>query len=109
MAKNILIVALAWFAGFLVLGSIFGSAGAVWWSLWGTILGVGDIVVLIVRNIRNNREKARELELGDAYFGEREYDRAIKAYSRAVQIDPNYADAYAGLGNAYTNTQESSS
>ena len=27
MAKNILIVALAWFAGFLVLGSLFGAAG----------------------------------------------------------------------------------
>jgi len=30
------------------------------------------------------------------------FDRAIEAYSKAIELRPFYADAHAGLGNAYT-------
>jgi cytochrome c-type biogenesis protein CcmH/NrfG len=30
------------------------------------------------------------------------FDQAIEAYSEAIRLRPSYADAYAGLGNAYT-------
>ena len=40
--------------------------------MWGSIIGVGEIVVVTALSINHNREKARELELGDAHFGKGE-------------------------------------
>jgi len=42
-------------------------------------------------------------EKGKNYHLNKEYDKAIEAYTKAIAIDPNYAGAYIGLGNAYNN------
>lgn len=39
---------------------------------------------------------------GAAYASNRDYDRAIADYTRAIEIDPKYARAYDGRGIAYT-------
>ena len=36
-----------------------------------------------------------------AYISKGDYDSAISACNRAIQIDPNYADAHINLGDAY--------
>ena len=39
---------------------------------------------------------------GDAYHNQEKYDKAIEYYSKALEIDPNFIDAYISLGFTYT-------
>ncbi|MBN3939407.1 serine protease, partial [Nostoc sp. NMS9] len=38
--------------------------------------------------------------LGDALYDQKKLDAAVAAYEKAIQLNPNYADAYYNLGNA---------
>ena len=38
---------------------------------------------------------------GNAYLDAYKLDKAIKAFAKAIEIDPKYADAYFGRGKAY--------
>ena len=38
---------------------------------------------------------------GMVYYKEREYDKAIGAFSEVIKRDPNHAEAYYNRGNAY--------
>ena len=38
---------------------------------------------------------------GNAYHSEADYDRAIQAFSGAIELKPDYAEAYFNRGNAY--------
>jgi tetratricopeptide (TPR) repeat protein len=38
---------------------------------------------------------------GAAYGGKGDYDQAIADCTRAIRLDPNYADAYSNRGAAY--------
>lgn len=42
-----------------------------------------------------------QLELGQRYLAEANYEEAIVAFNKVIEIDPNYADAYVYLGQAY--------
>lgn len=44
----------------------------------------------------------RQLELGDRYLIEFEYDKAMLAYSKALMIEPKQMAAYQGLSDAFT-------
>jgi len=39
--------------------------------------------------------------IGNEYYGERDYDKAIDAYTQAIRLNPNIAEAYFCRGNAY--------
>ena len=39
---------------------------------------------------------------GIDYANKKDYDRAIADYTQAIRLDPNYASAYTGRGNAYS-------
>ena len=39
---------------------------------------------------------------GIAYVQEREYDKAIEDYTKAIRLKPDYAGAYANRGYAYS-------
>ena len=39
--------------------------------------------------------------LGNDYYKQRNLDAAIGAYSKAIELNPDYAEAYCGLGVAY--------
>ena len=41
------------------------------------------------------------LSSGNEYYNKRQYERAIKDYSKAIQLNPNSATAYFNRGNAY--------
>jgi tetratricopeptide (TPR) repeat protein len=41
------------------------------------------------------------VQLGDLYSGEREYDKAIPEYVRAIALNPNLSDAHYRLGTDY--------
>ena len=44
---------------------------------------------------------ARNLDLGNKYLLSEDYDSAISAFSKAIEIDSMNADAYIGRGDAY--------
>ena len=47
-------------------------------------------------------KKAEEYcNLGAAYRAKGKYDKAIKVYNQAIKLDPDYAQAYHGLGVTY--------
>ena len=51
------------------------------------------------------RQKRREAAIhnnhGLAYQEEGDYDRAIESFTKAIELNPNYAEAYNNRGNAY--------
>ena len=40
--------------------------------------------------------------LGEQYYNNKDYNKAIIEFNKAIILDPNYADAYIKCGNAYT-------
>ncbi|MBF0563777.1 MAG: AAA family ATPase [Nitrospirae bacterium] len=54
---------------------------------------------------QNNNSKNKDAEIyfnsGLAYVGKRDYDKAVDAFTRAIEITPQYADAYYHRGMAY--------
>jgi tetratricopeptide (TPR) repeat protein len=48
-----------------------------------------------------NVRKQKYFESGQKYFAEGKYHEAMIQYSNAIQIDPNFAQGYYGLGEAY--------
>lgn len=42
-----------------------------------------------------------QLELGQRYLEEMDYEQAVVAFTAAIEIDPRNADAYLGLADAY--------
>jgi len=48
-----------------------------------------------------NKEAEAYLHLGNLYFDSGELEHAIRTYSKAIGLDPDYLDAYKSRGNAY--------
>lgn len=71
-----------------------GAAFVVLAFLIAVLVGVG------IYNAPGNR-MARLLNLGDKYLTAQEYEQAVAAYGRAIEIDPKDMDAYLGLAEAY--------
>lgn len=57
---------------------------------------------------KNNKYLAAliELEQGNNFYFRKDYQNAISAYSRAIGISPNFAEAYNNRGNAYVQMQQ---
>ena len=54
------------------------------------------------RQTAEARDRAREyLELGEKEAGAHRYDEAIAHYDAAIQLQPDYAEAYNDRGHAY--------
>lgn len=47
-----------------------------------------------------------ELEQGNHFYFKRDYQSAIQAYSRAINLNPNFAEAYNNRGNSYFQLQQ---
>ena len=69
--------ALAWFIAPVLLNGLFGARRDRLVGFgWASMIVVGAIVAKTSEeHQRDNREKERELEMGDAYFGNGEYDQ----------------------------------
>ena len=52
--------------------------------------------------VKNNTETCEMFfNRGYAYYDKKQYDEAIKDYTEAIRLDPNYAWAYNNRGNVY--------
>jgi TolB-like protein/Flp pilus assembly protein TadD len=69
------------------------------------LTAIGDLKAAIIE-----RKRALELDpvnpllssaLGEAFYQNREFDRAIQQNSRSLQLDPSYAIALVNIGRAY--------
>lgn len=48
-----------------------------------------------------SREAIEQMELGEKYLRERDYESAIEAFSRCIELDPEKTDAYLMLSEIY--------
>jgi serine/threonine protein kinase/tetratricopeptide (TPR) repeat protein len=65
---------------------------------------LGERGVPLVKNYTQNLEAYRLYLQGISFWNRREgadLERAVQSFKKAIGIDPNYALAYAGLGDAY--------
>ena len=72
---------------------------------WGAIGGVVVIIVALmigigIYNMPENR-LSRQLDLGQKYLSEQNYEQAAIEFDKAIEIEPKNADAYLGMADAY--------
>lgn len=56
---------------------------------------------VIIKNASDARQYAEQMELGEKYLAELDYESAVAIYMAAIGIEPKSADAYIGLAEAY--------
>jgi len=69
------------------------------------ILIMGIIIILIGGNTPAKRYE-QYLSLGDKYLTELNYEKAIVAYTKAIEIEPRNMAAYLNLAEAYASTRD---
>ena len=66
------------------------------------IITVGiTTIVLITSGSSVEKRLKKQLSLGERYISEMEYEKAVVAYKKAVEINPKNVDANIGLAEAY--------
>ncbi len=73
-------------------------------KIWPIILIVIIIAIAAGVIIFNSTDTARfrkQLNLGQRYLSEMNYEEAVVAFNQAIEIDPRSVDAYLGLADAY--------
>ena len=59
------------------------------------------IVIFIIRSNSPSSRFQEQLELGNRYLSEMNYEQAVAAFEAAIEIDPKNVEAYKGLVDAY--------
>ena len=71
------------------------------------VIGIGVGGFIYIKSVAlPKKEVQRNLDLGDKYLTEMDYDNAIVAYKAAIDIDPKCENAYLGLGRTYKELAE---
>ncbi len=81
-----------------------GSAGkriAVIAVLIAVIIGAVLTIILVIAGSRTSQAVREQMSLGEKYMSDEDYDEAIIAFEKAIEIDPNNIDAYKKLAEAY--------
>lgn len=72
---------------------------------WGIIGGIAVVLVALIIGISIYNTPAnrlsRQLDLGNRYLEEQNYEQAIVEFDKAIAIDPMSVDAYLGKAEAY--------
>lgn len=74
------------------------------WKILLITLGVITIAVIAGSILYNNSDTVKlkkQLDLGEKYLAEMNYEEAVVAFNQAIEIDPRSADAYLGLADAH--------
>ena len=83
-------------------------------KIWPIMVGVGAVVLIavlatvfvFVLGKGGSRELKEQLDLGEKYLNELDYEQAIASYEMAIEIDPKSEDAYIGLATVYEAMEE---
>lgn len=70
----------------------------------GAVIAFCGIIIVIVLMLRGNatdKRLAKQLDLGNSYMDELNYEQAIVAFEEAIKIDPKSEEAYICLANVY--------
>ncbi|WP_031554944.1 tetratricopeptide repeat protein [Oribacterium sp. FC2011] len=59
------------------------------------------LIVCLCACVSNAQKIHKQLELGNKFLAELDYEQAILAFNKVIKIDPKNTDAYMGLGDAY--------
>jgi tetratricopeptide (TPR) repeat protein len=54
---------------------------------------------------QDQRQAYQQYQRGQEFLSAEQYDRAVDAFQSATKLDPNFTDAYYGLGKAYMGLQ----
>lgn len=58
-------------------------------------------LVVVLTACGNSKSVERQLDLGQKYLDDMNYDKAIAAFESAIEIEPEIVDSYVGLAKAY--------
>ena len=70
------------------------------------IIALGVILSIHIHSAKQWEALAIQLDLGNKYLNELDYEQAIIAYEAAIEIDPMSVDAYLGLADTYINMED---
>ena len=79
-------------------------------KIWAVCIGILLLLVLIVgalviRNTSTNKKYKEQLDLGDRYLQELDYENAELCYKEAIEIAPKQAKPYIQLATVYVETE----
>jgi len=86
-----------------VLKSLDGLASQLRQKLGESLSSVQKFATPLEQATTSSLEALKEFSVGRAAHGRFDYEQAIPHLQRAVELDPNFGMAYAGLGVAYNN------
>ena len=74
----------------------------------GLVIGIAAVLVVLLGVLAGvflyggaGRNLAKQLDLGNRYLEEMDYEQAVIAFTKALEIDPMSVDAHLGLVEAY--------
>lgn len=65
------------------------------------VIVIAVIAGIILYNNSDTVKLKKQLDLGEKYLAEMNYEEAVVAFNQAIEIDPRSADAYLGLADAH--------
>lgn len=70
------------------------------------VLALALVLAITVPKRAEAKQLAEQLDLGEKYLSELDYEQAVAAYLKAIEIDPKCEDAYLALAGIYIATGE---
>ena len=78
-----------------------GKKAAIWVIAAIIVLAIGGFAGYTAYTNMPAQRLKEQLELGQKYLTELDYEQAVAAFKSILDIDPNYEDARTGLLSAY--------
>ena len=70
------------------------------------VLAVAIVSAVFIVSSSPSRRYQKQLDLGNRYMEELDYERAIAAFEAAIEIEPKNVEPYKGLVEAYLNLED---
>ena len=74
-------------------------------SAFGAAVAKASSPEQVPQALQNQREAYQQYQRGQEFLSAEQFDRAVDAFQSATKLDPNFTDAYYGLGKAYMGLQ----
>jgi|GEM_PF-1971456 len=92
--------------GGFIMKPIFKSK-RVWIAIVTVLLVVAIIISAVtVSSSNETRTVTKQLSLGEKYLSELNYEKAVVAYNKVIEIEPRNIQAYLGLAEAYVGLKQ---